>query len=63
MACVLVGQEYSLHSRLKTKPTNFAYVLSKTIDGKTENNRSLVLAADVWKAIVCLYWLCLLNNG
>ena len=55
MACVLVGQEYSLHSRLKTKPTNFAYVLSKTIDGKTEDNRSLVLAADAWEAIVCAY--------
>ena len=35
VACVLVRQKYSLHSRLKTKPANFAYVLSKTIDVKT----------------------------
>ncbi len=59
---MLVGQEYSLHSRLKTKPANFAYVLSKKIDGKTEDNRSLVLAADAWEAVVCLYWFCLFST-
>ena len=55
--CVLAGQEYSLHSRLKTKPANFAYVLSKTIDGKTEDNMLNFMAVikfnkctfDEWK--------------